>query len=250
MRAPSLSELQSDFARAIASDEGMNARELAALPIAPCRGISIRQRLTIYRTAYVLRALESLEEDFPQTSAVLGDEAFAALVRRYMKSNPSRSWTLADLGSGLPGFLKDAEFPWVADLARLEWLRVLAGHAEEVASGTTKGLAEIFDREAEHVVLGLAPSAYLSRFDWAVHEDRSPRQVRLLIFRSTRSGEVHEIELAESRYMLLVELSHSLKLADVPERLAGQTPEEVSEAFRELSSLGLINCRFEKEMTV
>ena len=82
--------------------------------------------LGIYAHAYRERLHDALAADHPKLRAGLGTDEFAALVGRYLRACPPRSYTLRDAGDRLAAYLAgDALVPsWAADLARLERARV------------------------------------------------------------------------------------------------------------------------------
>jgi len=75
----------------------------AILP--PSRSLSSHDRMKIYGNAYFTRLLECLRVDFPTIVRVLGQDAFDGLAVAYLVERPSRSYTLAELGSGFVEFL-------------------------------------------------------------------------------------------------------------------------------------------------
>jgi hypothetical protein len=85
------------------------------------------ERVAIYARGYVLRLLDCLRQDFPLLRRTVGDQVFDLFALAYIRAQPSRSYTLYDLGAGFAGFL-DAARPadgdprdrLPADLARLE----------------------------------------------------------------------------------------------------------------------------------
>lgn len=62
-------------------------------------------RLRIYASMYPLRTVEALRADYPALAGLLGERAFARLVRDYVAEHPSTSYTLARLGDALPAFV-------------------------------------------------------------------------------------------------------------------------------------------------
>lgn len=113
--------------------------------ITPNRRLTPLERLEIYSRSYWFRVLDSLYDDFPGLSAVLGKRAFHRLSRAYLADCPSQSFTLRNLGSRLEGWLRRnpkyagsrhglALDPFVLDMARLEWAHIEAfdGAAEKV----------------------------------------------------------------------------------------------------------------------
>ena len=97
------------------------------------------ERLEIYNRQYWFRVLSSMIEDFPGLRAVLGERHFEEMSKAYLCENPSRSFTLRNLGSRLEAWLRKHP-KWAAakqklalDIVRLEWADIEAfdGKAEE-----------------------------------------------------------------------------------------------------------------------
>ncbi len=90
------------------------------------------ERLEIYNQQYWYRLLDCLEDDFPGLSAVLGQERFEQLSIEYLKSYPSMSFTLRDIGRELPGFilshpaLVEPHFDLSCQMVRFEWAQIVA----------------------------------------------------------------------------------------------------------------------------
>jgi len=140
MSAPtSLADLQRQMAAAVmlpltASEEmqsqapdGRPMPEVAASFIAPNTRLTAFERLEIYNRQYWFRVLGSIAEDFPALRAVVGAAAFEALSVAYLTANPSRSFTLRNLGSKLPEWLAaNPQFTarrhrLAVDVTRIEW---------------------------------------------------------------------------------------------------------------------------------
>jgi hypothetical protein len=139
-----LEQLQREMAAAVmlplTADEEMRSNapdgramaSVAASFIAPNSRLTPFERLEIYNRQYWFRVLGGLAEDFRALSAVLGGKAFEALSIAYLTANPSRSFTLRNLGSHLPDWL--AANPQFAgrrhrlavDVARIEWAHIEA----------------------------------------------------------------------------------------------------------------------------
>jgi hypothetical protein len=56
------------------------------------------ERLMIYAEAYFARISDSLAEDFSSVKRLVGEEGFLQLVSDYLKENPSRFESLAEVG--------------------------------------------------------------------------------------------------------------------------------------------------------
>lgn len=117
---------------------GGSMRRYAARFIKPNDRLTSFERLEIYNRQYWFRVLSSLYEDFPGLRTVLGARRFDAMAKAYLIANPSRSFTLRNLGSGLASWLKKNP-KWAGenqalalDIVRLEWADIEAfdGKAE------------------------------------------------------------------------------------------------------------------------
>jgi hypothetical protein len=118
--------------------DGGPMKRYAARFIKPNDRLTSFERLEIYNRQYWFRVLSSLNEDFPGLRAVLGERKFDAMAKAYLVANPSRSFTLRDLGSRLEAWLgKNPKWPGknqnlALDIVRLEWADIEAfdGRAE------------------------------------------------------------------------------------------------------------------------
>lgn len=95
------------------------------------------QRFAVHRNNVMLSLIDALADEHPVLQALVGDDFFRAMAAVYLRRHPPRSAVLLGLGERLPGFLADFEpaagLPWLADVARLEWLRIRAAHAADAA---------------------------------------------------------------------------------------------------------------------
>lgn len=120
--------------------DGGAMKRYASRFIKPNDRLTSFERLEIYNRQYWFRLLSSLNEDFPGLRAVLGERRFDAMLKAYLVANPSRSFTLRNLGSRLESWLRKNP-KWAGenqilalDIVRLEWADIEAfdGKAEEV----------------------------------------------------------------------------------------------------------------------
>jgi hypothetical protein len=111
---------------------GGSMRRYAARFIKPNDRLSSFERLEIYNRQYWFRVLSSLYEDFPGLRAILGARRFDAMAKAYLVANPSRSFTLRNLGSKLASWLKrnpkwaGENLALALDIVRLEWADIEA----------------------------------------------------------------------------------------------------------------------------
>jgi len=130
---------ESDFASALLAAELHCPQDLMAW-----NGSDPAQRFGVYRNNVMVSLLDALADTFAVTQELVGEEFFRAMARLHVQASPPQSPLLAFYGADFPDFI--ATFPpasgiaYLADVARLEYLRVLAYHA---ADATPLSAAEI-----------------------------------------------------------------------------------------------------------
>lgn len=134
--------------------------------------LSAVQRLDIYANMYFYRLLDCLAEDFPKVLAAVGRVHFHNLATDYLLRHPSEHPSLRHLGRRLPGFVAahplGATFPWLADLARLDWTRADLFDAADAVPLSRDALARLPQDEAGEAQFTLIPAFALLRFDHEV----------------------------------------------------------------------------------
>ncbi len=141
--------------------------------ILPSRALGPAARVAIYQGMYLLRMEEALQSDYPALKHLLGAERFSALVRDYVESHPSVSYTLNRLGDRLPEFVgrwKGARRPAVChDLARLELAMAQVFDAEETAALTAAEIASVPAASWERACLAPVAAFRLLAFSYPVN---------------------------------------------------------------------------------
>lgn len=153
--------------------DGRPLAEVAAEFIKPNNRLSSLERLQIYRRSYWCRLIDCVYDDSPGLRALLGEKKFSALVRAYLAKYPSRSFTLRNLCSRLPQFIRE-EPRWTAPrtalahaVARFEWAQTVAFDGE---ARTVLTPDEIADAPPARLRLGLQPYLTLLAPGWPVDD--------------------------------------------------------------------------------
>jgi hypothetical protein len=73
--------------------------------VLPSKQLSSVERLDIYAHMYYARLLEVMENEYPTTRQILGDQVFWRACRAYVHRHPSRHRTLNGLSEKFPAFL-------------------------------------------------------------------------------------------------------------------------------------------------
>lgn len=140
-------------------------------------------RLALYRGNLTATWDKVLSSAYPVIRALLGAEFFAPLARAYGIARPSNNADLNQFGDQfaqfLAGFDHVAQYPYLPDMARLEWALHRAHYAPDAAALTAQALAALAPEQFEHARFGLHPACTLIQSPWAVlplwfaHQDDS-----------------------------------------------------------------------------
>lgn len=118
-------------------------------------------RFAVHRNNVMVGLVDALVESFPVCRALVGDVFFRAMARERVIADPPRSPVLFEYTEGfadfIAGFAPADSVPYLANVARIEALRVRAWHAadaEPIAEAAYRELAASPQRlAASHVVL-------------------------------------------------------------------------------------------------
>lgn len=153
-----LAALQRDFAAALFDPE---------LPVpASVQGAAARQRETrfaVYRNNVHASLTAALATRFPVVERIVGEEFLQAAARVFVRQHPPETPVLAEYGARFPDFLATFEpaqdLPYLADVARLEWLRTVAYHAADAAAAPLDDLASVAPQDLAAHGLRMHPAA-------------------------------------------------------------------------------------------
>ncbi|WP_310385915.1 DNA-binding domain-containing protein [Roseateles sp.] len=140
------------------------------------------QRFAVYLNNVVSSLIGALSDTFPVTRELVGDEFFRAMAREFVLSSPPSSTLLAAYGAGfarfIEGFEPAASLPYLSDVARLEWLRLVAFHSADATPVGADRIAALL-AEADllpqlrlqlHPSVGVLSSRYAVVSLWAAHQ--------------------------------------------------------------------------------
>jgi hypothetical protein len=133
-----------------------------------------RERLEVYINGYPARVQEAIEESYPAVTHVIGHRATHELVSRYVPALTQYSYNLNDVGAEVPRFLCHdmlaERFPFLGDLARLEWAVARAFHAEGRPALDPQPLATWTEEQWQHAVMQFQPSVAVVCSPWPISE--------------------------------------------------------------------------------
>lgn len=130
------------------------------------------RRFAVYRNNVRASLVAAVAARFPVIVRLVGQEFFDAMALVFVSHHPPTSPVIAEYGAAFAGFLEDfepaAELPYLADVARLEWLRQQAFHA---ADGDVLGidrLATIAPNRLDSLGLALHPATAIVASPWPI----------------------------------------------------------------------------------
>jgi hypothetical protein len=141
------------------------------------------RRFAVHRNNVVVSLIDALADTYPVTRQLVGDDFFRGMARIYARGNPPVSPVLANYGAGLAEFItafpSAATVPYLADIARLEWMYVAAFHAADVDPVATTEIAALLeDTEGLpqawfelHPSVTVMASTYAVASLWGAHQD-------------------------------------------------------------------------------
>ncbi len=225
--------------------------------VTPSSTLTSIQRLEVYCNAYYARLVECLGSEFPATSAALGEETFASFCYGYLQAYPSTSYTLADLGSRFPQYLRETRpedvpapgWPdFLIDLATLErmYAEVFDGRGvEDEELFSAEDLQELSPEQWAGAKLVPVPCLRLIELRYPCHEYASsvrqgespefPDPEPTLLAVTRREYIVRRAGLTRPQFVLLEKLVDGMPIAQAIEEtadLADLGEEEFAQALR------------------
>lgn len=187
--------------------------------------IDKEQLIGIYRNNLGHNLLNCLRLTFENVLRFLKDEKFNELANKYLFKNISISNNLDDYGDKFSQFLLKEEGCFIADVAKLDWLKqqsYLAKNDEDFDLDKIKLLPpnELFDLK-----LKLSNSLFLAVSDYNLlakryQNSKSVRQNYFLIYRHKLSGvfEVDFVKISMQEYQFLQAVLDGLNLFEIYEK--------------------------------
>jgi hypothetical protein len=204
-------------------------------PAAPCppglvtwNGSDAAQRFGVYRNNVTVSLIDAVAETFPVVQQLVGAEFFRAMAGEFVRQSPPVSPVLAWYGDAFAGFLATfppaAGVPYLADVARLEYARVLAFHAADADPVPVAEIAACLNdpevlpalRLHLHPSLQVIDSPFAIASLWGAHQNPHQGTVELagidpaqpecaLVLRHGLSVEVVAVPAAAGRFIVALQ---------------------------------------------
>jgi Putative DNA-binding domain len=164
---PTLPEIQVGFAAAILRDDASDVVR-AIVP----DGLTPAARVQLYRNHVLSSLTEALATTYPVVCRLVDRRFFGFAADAYIRRHPPAGPCLFEYGATFPGFLGTfppcADYPYLADVAYLEWAMNTVLHADETLPIPRTALGDVRSEDIGPVVLRIDPSAAWLRSDWPI----------------------------------------------------------------------------------
>lgn len=164
------------------------------------------RRFDVHRNNFVVTLIDALVASFPVTHALTGLEFFRFMARERVLAEPPRTPVLTEYALDFPdfiaGFPSAASVPYLADIARIEALRIRAYHAADALPVPEAVYRELFDapERLAQARLRLHPACYWFRSRYAAYSIWQAHQGLDEMAQATLAG----IEVERSEDVLIV----------------------------------------------
>lgn len=115
--------MHASFAQALLSPEAVGSDEAS--------------RFNVYRNNLRITLHNALQTSFPAVETLVGEAYFSALTLVYVERHPPKSPIMSGYGDDFAAFLAEfdplRDYPYLADVARIEFARIQAYHAADAA---------------------------------------------------------------------------------------------------------------------
>ncbi|WP_321344778.1 DNA-binding domain-containing protein [Breoghania sp.] len=148
-------------------------KDIAAPPglSAPAGG-GVGRRFAVYRNNVAVSLAEALMATYPALVRLLGEDYFRALAAEFVPDHPPRSPVLLDYGAEfgdfIDGFPPLAGYPYLGDVARLEYAWLRAFHAADAPPLSPQSLSGIAGEALATIRFTAHPATCLLRSRYPV----------------------------------------------------------------------------------
>jgi hypothetical protein len=235
-----LTQIQAIFSNALLDVEQIDS----ALPTFKGNAELNRERFALYRGNLAAIWQQTCAAAYPVLQQLLGADFFSDVSRMYGLAYPSRSGNLTEFGDGLADFIDSLEscrsYPYLGDVARLEWLVHRAYYLPFKKPLTLTDLAAIPPEQLGDIVCPLQPACFLFESPWSVAQlwhahqienvnfpEQLARQTWCVVWRQHwQSGWTVQVdEISEASYVALRALQGGATLGNALELALVTDPE-------------------------
>lgn len=152
-----LRDLQNQF-----STELLNKQPTPIQDVIEQRGFQAAQRLNIYRNNINATLIESLQNIYPVSCTLVGEDFFRSMAHSYVGANTPETGDLREYGEHLAAYMQSMpaleKLPYMPDIARIDWACHVSFHAQSLPVLTVNKLGEFSPDSYEQLKFKLHPA--------------------------------------------------------------------------------------------
>lgn len=128
------------------------------------------RRFGVYRNNVMSSLIDALSANFPALHDLVGRDYFRALAAEFVRQSPPEQPVLSEFGGKFPAFIAGfpplADYPYLKDVAAMEWVWLRVYHGADAAPMAADALSKIDAERLGEVVFTAIPSSQIvySRF--------------------------------------------------------------------------------------
>lgn len=135
-------------------------------------GTTAPKRFSVYRNNVIVSLCDALAQTFPAVMNLLGEDYFRAMARAFVAEHPPSTPVLMWYGDKFADFIEGfpplQAYPYVPDVARLEWAWVSAYHAADATPLDPAAIGAISPDEVGQVRFEKHPAAAVLVSRWPI----------------------------------------------------------------------------------
>lgn len=241
-------------------------REFVRAAVGGRTPLSRRPAFAVYRNTSLQAALSALAATYPTIEQLLGDEAFAALALRFVRAVRPVSPVLTDFGEGFIDWLALqpalADLPYLADVARIDWMCLEAHRAADAplldagALSDTSPESWMTRRGALHPATRIswfrqpAPSIWLAARDGLLEGGFAPDWSAEGVLVTRPSGAVEAVRIDAAAHRLLGGLRLGETIGQAACAAAALYPQaDIGQCFARILASGAISSFNRKDLS-
>jgi len=161
-------------------------------------GQASEKRFSVYRNNVMSSLIDALGANFPAIQRLIGEDDFVVLARQFIIENPPEAPILIYYGSNFAAFLDKfeplAEYPYLGDVARVEFAWLQSYHAADRDIMSAEKLSEVDAEKVGTVKFEVHPASWVFRSRWPA---------ATLVSRNREDSDCSDIDLSVGEDVLI-----------------------------------------------
>lgn len=198
-------------------------------------------RIEVYAEGYPARIREALHEAYPAIHKILGEAVFTDLALEYSKSRSFEHYNLGRAADFFPEFLSltkwKEDFPFLRDLAELEFSVQRAFHAEIKPSATGADFAEKAAVDGENLIFNFQPHVFGVRSFWPILDIWNARNLEAAQVNIQVEGRAQAVLIYRKNEKVMCQKAEALEIAVLKSLMEGNSLGKAFEVMTEADDM-------------